>query len=284
MCESAHCTAHMAAASTVTAMLPSVAEAAPAAAAAATAATAAVAASTAAALSVSATPPATGVTRIFLIRHGETIWNAEGRIQGQLDIPLNDSGRSQAQAVADELVKRGIADSVSAVVSSDLSRASETADIIARTIGKVPCYTDAGLREFNFGSDQGKPREETFSRHGAAMEAWLAGDFDQPVNPLAESPSSMVKRGLQALRSAASRGPSVVVVAHGGLIRWCSMSIVNGGGVAPVLKPDTLAMTSIKARIENCCCSTLVYDHATQVFHGESWFENFIGSGLDDTG
>ena len=69
---------------------------------------------------------------IFLIRHGETDWNAEGRWQGHTDVPLNQKGRTQALRVADALRKAGLG----GVVSSDLSRARETAQIDCATLGE----------------------------------------------------------------------------------------------------------------------------------------------------
>src|SRR5271167_1540411 len=79
---------------------------------------------------------------IYLVRHGETDWNAAERWQGHTDIPLNATGRAQADAVAEALSGAGLA----GVVASDLSRAQETANIIAARLGIGVAYVDADLR------------------------------------------------------------------------------------------------------------------------------------------
>ncbi|MDM0011242.1 histidine phosphatase family protein [Variovorax sp. J22P168] len=89
-------------------------------------------------------------TRVIVIRHGETAWNVDTRIQGQLDIPLNDTGRWQAARLGRALAE----EPVTAVYSSDLSRALETARAIAAPL-ELPVQTDAGLRERGFGTFEG---------------------------------------------------------------------------------------------------------------------------------
>src|ERR1700712_3864322 len=94
-------------------------------------------------------------TRIIAIRHGETAWNVDSRIQGQLDIPLNDRGRWQVDQLA-----LGLAGEESAAVyASDLSRAYETAQAVARAAGR-PIVTDTGLRERGFGAFEGLSYDE----------------------------------------------------------------------------------------------------------------------------
>src|SRR5688572_15720897 len=94
--------------------------------------------------------PHSEVTRILAVRHGETAWNVDTRIQGHLDVPLNDTGRWQAQrmgaALADE--------TLDAIYASDLSRAHETALALSHTVG-VAVQTEPGLRERHFGEFQG---------------------------------------------------------------------------------------------------------------------------------
>src|SRR5581483_12433051 len=87
-----------------------------------------------------------GMTTLLLVRHGETDWNSERRWQGHADEPLNETGRAQAREVADELADR----SIDAVYSSDLSRARETAEIIAARLG-LSVTTDARLGEVDVG-------------------------------------------------------------------------------------------------------------------------------------
>ncbi|MFZ3220730.1 MAG: histidine phosphatase family protein, partial [Rhodoferax sp.] len=96
-----------------------------------------------------------GATRIIAVRHGETAWNVDTRLQGQLDIDLNDRGRWQAARLAQALAEEPIA----AIYASDLSRARATAQAIAdqcrgEAAGKVPLHT--GLRERGFGRFDGQ--------------------------------------------------------------------------------------------------------------------------------
>ncbi len=90
------------------------------------------------------------MTTLIIVRHGETDWNVEGRWQGQIDVPLNANGHHQAQLMADSLVHAPI----TAIYSSDLRRASETAGYLARKFN-LPVQTDARLREIHQGVWQG---------------------------------------------------------------------------------------------------------------------------------
>ncbi|MFM7001138.1 MAG: histidine phosphatase family protein, partial [Limnohabitans sp.] len=91
-------------------------------------------------------------TRILAIRHGETAWNVDTRIQGHIDIPLNDTGLQQARWLAEALAER---DQVNAIYASDLSRAHVTAQTIAQAVGQV-VTSHVGLRERHFGDFQGR--------------------------------------------------------------------------------------------------------------------------------
>ncbi|HWX09771.1 MAG TPA: histidine phosphatase family protein, partial [Gaiellaceae bacterium] len=84
---------------------------------------------------------------LLLVRHGETDWNAEGRLQGHTDRPLNEHGRRQAHALAERLA----GDDIAAVYASDLARARETAEILGAKLG-LPVSRDAGLRERDWGN------------------------------------------------------------------------------------------------------------------------------------
>jgi probable phosphoglycerate mutase len=147
------------------------------------------------------------VTTILLVRHGETDWNAERRVQGHSDTPLNETGRSQARALAEELADEGI----DAVYSSDLLRAHETARIVARARGlEVTSIRD--LRERHFGTWEGLTDDEIFARFPEARNgSWGDG----------ESREEMAGRVLQALQRIAEthEGGRVLVVSHGGPLR-----------------------------------------------------------------
>jgi len=241
----------------------------------------------------------TGVTRLLIIRHGETLWNKEGRMQGHLDIGLNDVGKEQAKEVAKALIRLGMAEQIDAVVSSDLSRASETADLIVQDA--CPCalrVIDEGLREMNFGSLTGQKSHDPDVKAAkqAVLKAWKNGDFFESF-PDGESGESLVTRGMRSLRSAANLGSCVVVVAHGGLIRWnaAAMCFPNNGGLdGPLPTPEEakviMAKPEVRELVElpvrNCCCSTILFDHSAGTFQPVSWYRALHGdeSAKDDTG
>jgi uncharacterized phosphatase len=154
-------------------------------------------------------------TTILYVRHGETDWNLARRVQGHTDRPLNDTGRAQAEALAAELA----VEAIDAVYSSDLSRAHETARIVAAGHGlDVTVVPD--LRERDFGTWEGLTDDEILARFPDARgRPW--GD--------AETPDEMARRVLDALRRIADGHPgqTVLVVGHGGplraLLRHCGI-------------------------------------------------------------
>src|SRR5256885_9526342 len=113
------------------------------------------------------------VTRVLAIRHGETAWNVDGRIQGQLDVPLNDTGRWQVHRLALAIADEGI----SAIYSSDLLRALETAQAVARGCDR-PITTDVGLRERGFGVFEGLSYDEINQRWPEQALRWRQRDPD----------------------------------------------------------------------------------------------------------
>jgi uncharacterized phosphatase len=151
-----------------------------------------------------------GMTTILLARHGETDWNVERRVQGHSDTPLNDTGREQARALAEELA----GEPIDAVYSSDLVRAHETARIVAEQRGlDVTAIRD--LREKHFGTWEGLTDQEIFVRFPQTQEtSWRDwGD--------AETREQMAERVLGALHRIAETHPDqrVLVVSHGGPLR-----------------------------------------------------------------
>ncbi|MFD0483926.1 histidine phosphatase family protein [Kineococcus sp. GCM10028916] len=150
-------------------------------------------------------PSPTVPPRTALVRHGETDWNRDGRLQGRTDIPLNDTGRAQARALAGTLAGQGW----SAITSSPLSRARETAQIIADHLGLelLPAHDD--LVERNFGEAEGGNREELTAR------------FPNGERPGGESWPEIVDRGAGAVRRirAEHGDAALLVVAHGTFIR-----------------------------------------------------------------
>ena len=108
---------------------------------------------------------------ILLIRHGETAWNAEKRLQGHLDIPLNAEGERQAAALGAALANEPL----DAIFSSDLRRAMQTAQAVADVQGKTVSI-DPGLRERCFGAFEGLQYHEIEARYPEAYAAWRARD------------------------------------------------------------------------------------------------------------
>ena len=153
-------------------------------------------------------------TRIIAIRHGETAWNVDTRIQGHLDIPLNDTGLWQARQVAHALAGEPIA----AVYTSDLQRAHATAQAVATATG-APLTTDLGLRERSFGHFQGR----TFAQIEAELPEdalrWRKRDPHYAPDG-GESLMSLRERIARTVTALAARhvGEQVVMVAHGGVL------------------------------------------------------------------
>ncbi|WP_460773961.1 histidine phosphatase family protein [Microbacterium sp. GXF7504] len=156
------------------------------------------------------------MTRLLLIRHGETDWNRARRVQGVTDIPLNDTGRAQARDAA-ATVADMLAGEPALIVSSDLQRALETARIIAASLALPEPWTTPMLRERSYGDAEGMVFEEFHARFGAFGEAEPTG---------AEDRSAVRDRAVRALRDAAAEtvrradeDTTLIAVAHGGLIR-----------------------------------------------------------------
>ena len=154
------------------------------------------------------------VTRIVAVRHGETVWNAEMRMQGQLDTALSARGQRQARRTATALADEGI----EAIVASDLVRASATAAAIADVV-KLPVTTDTGLRERHFGIFQGWTYAEIDVRWPEAAARWR--HHDPTFAP--EGGESLIEfdgRAVAAMTriAAAARGRTIAVVTHGGVL------------------------------------------------------------------
>lgn len=176
---------------------------------------------------------------IFLVRHGETEWNRIGRWQGTTDIPLSDVGRDQARALADRLRGRGITQ----VHASDLSRARETAEIVAAALGIARLEIDPRLRERGFGCFEGLTREECAARHAEAWARYLADRRDTPID--AEPYEGVVARvvaGLTAVAESADPKGHTLVVSHGAAIRSFVHTIT--GTAPPPLANTALFLVS----------------------------------------
>lgn len=156
------------------------------------------------------------MSRLVLVRHGRTAWNLEGRAQGHTDVDLDDVGRAQAAAVAPVLARMA----PTALWSSDLARARQTAEQVAAATGLTPSY-DARLREFDVGERAGLTVAEFAERFPAEHASWKSGHITGLV-PGAETPQQVVERVVPALREiwdATPAGETTVVVAHGAALK-----------------------------------------------------------------
>ncbi|HZS24730.1 MAG TPA: histidine phosphatase family protein [Gaiellaceae bacterium] len=161
------------------------------------------------------------MTTLLLVRHGETDWNAEGKLQGHTDRPLNDFGRRQAKALADRLA----GEEIHAVYASDLARARETAEILGARLG-LEVVIDPDLREKNWGNWEGLTSEER-------LHVEFAG----------ESTEAHRERVLRSVHRivAAHPGERVAVVTHGGSLRRIQAALA--GAALPVI--DNCAVWSV---------------------------------------
>ncbi|WP_449281414.1 histidine phosphatase family protein [Leucobacter sp.] len=164
---------------------------------------------------------------IVVVRHGETDWNIGRRIQGRTEIPLNETGRSQARAAAAILRRSG---AWTRVVSSPLGRAAETASIIAEVLGLPAPGLDHGILERDFGPAEGLLVAEAAAR-------WPGLEV-----PGAESLTDLAERGARALSRHLHEAPGTVVVAHGALIR-STLSVLSGQEAPRILNGEAWVLS-----------------------------------------
>ena len=156
--------------------------------------------------------------KIILIRHGETAWNAERRLQGHLDIPLNAEGERQARLLAGALA----AEPIDLIFSSDLQRARQTAQAVA-TLRGMPLQIEPGLRERCYGGFEGLLYSEIEQRFPAEFAAWQARDVDAILptgKNCGESFRQFYARATTAILGLAQAhaGQTIAMVAHGGVL------------------------------------------------------------------
>jgi broad specificity phosphatase PhoE len=179
---------------------------------------------------------------LYLVRHGETDWNLQRRIQGSTDVPLNENGRAQAKRAGQLLAGR----SWDAVIASPLSRAVDTASIIAAEVGLPGPTTDPRLVERAYGAAEGLEISEVDRRY--------PGDAHVPGR---ESREDVAARALEALLEIGEAHPdqAVIVVSHGGLIR----SVL--GAVDPRTRHPAITNGSIHSfRHDNGTVSLIRFD------------------------
>lgn len=158
--------------------------------------------------------PAAMQTTLLLIRHGETAWNVEGRIQGHFDQPLNDTGLAQARAVGE----RFRTEKLDAIFASDLMRAMQTAQPVAAASG-LRVAPEPALRERHLGVLQGLTAEEARTRTPQAWTVFRSRAADAHLEA-GESLATFATRALTALQRIAQEnaGKRIAIVTHGGVL------------------------------------------------------------------
>jgi len=182
---------------------------------------------------------------MIFVRHGQTVWNAESRYQGHSDTDLSEVGRLQALRVADRLK----CEPISAVYSSDLRRASDTAAMIAERHG-LDVQTDVRLRECEFGEWEGLTVTQIKERYAEIYRIYQVDSVTQRA-PKGERLESLVARVGEAIDEIAERHPddTVVVAGHGGTVH-AAVCYMLGASL----------YTFRKIRIDNCSITTLSLD------------------------
>lgn len=162
-------------------------------------------------------------SRLLLVRHAESTWNAAHRIQGQLDPPLSERGFTQADALAERLRGRRLA----GFYSSDLCRTWQTAEPIAQAVGMQP-EPLAGLREVALGEWEGKTREELMAEYPEEWAAWTR-EPSWDIVPGGEGAAAFASRVAATLAEIRQRHPEgdVLCVTHGGVIQVALANLVG---------------------------------------------------------
>ncbi len=172
-------------------------------------------------------PPGSPATRLALVRHGQSTWNAVGRWQGQANPPLSPLGEEQAAEAAEQLRDTG----VTGVVTSDLVRARRTGEIVVDALGLGPVTVCPDLGEYDVGDWSGLTKPEIEKRWPGQQAEWFGGRL--PTTPGGEGRVPFDRRVMGAvLRVAAEADPGsvLVVVTHGGVIR----ALERAAGASPV--------------------------------------------------
>ena len=155
--------------------------------------------------------------RVLLVRHGQTDYNAERRVQGKIDIPLNDIGRWQAERIGARLASYG----PTMIFSSDLSRAADTAQAIAAHHPETPFLKTETLREVGYGIFEGMDADEIVQAYPREFELWQGDRFGY-MPPEAETIAEQRARaeGVAAMVLDHGRaGDTIIVVSHGAIMR-----------------------------------------------------------------
>ena len=198
------------------------------------------------------------MTRFFLVRHGETEWNRLRKIQGISDIPLNDTGRSQAAALGDILSKHRF----DLIVSSPLSRALETAQIVARKLGMPAPLVIQDLVERNYGEAEGSS--------GLELDTLYPPDTEIPGR---EDRADVTKRVVRTLHDLAIRHPEadILAVAHGAVIRCVVDYAAPGEYSEPITNCSVHSFSHVAGSLE-----LVAFDDPMEVLSHELADDEFV--------
>jgi len=184
---------------------------------------------------------------IYCIRHGQSTYNAEGRIQGQSDVPLSPLGRRQAEAMAHALAEAMAGRRPDAIFASPLRRALETARPLADRF-ELPLQTDPRLKEIHAGVFQDRIHAEIEREYPGHLPRWRSGDLDYRM-PGGESRRELIRRGKEALLAIRRLDyREVCVVAHGGVLLAAMKAVL---GIASEEPPLTMKNASISKIVFN---------------------------------
>jgi probable phosphoglycerate mutase len=212
---------------------------------------------------------------LYAIRHGETDWNLQGRIQGQLDVPLNALGRAQAQAAARALAAELAGRRPTALLASDLERAYSTAQAIGTALGGLPAQVELRLRERRFGIFQGLSFDEVEARHPEAHRQWRE-----------RVPGFAPPGGGESLESVHARVAAVLA----DCVRWYGdddeavvILVAHGGVLDSVYRlAHGIGLDAPRGwRLSNCTLNRLRWHRAARAWAVESWDDTAHLRGLD---
>lgn len=205
--------------------------------------------------------------RQYLIRHGESVSNQEGRVQGQEDVELSALGMRQAEAVAAWCRQIAAREPIDELWSSPLRRARETAERIAAEIG-LPVRVDEQLRELHAGVFQGHLWSDLEQRFPEEVALWRSGDVEYAI-PGGESRAQLAARGRVVLESLSGRpAGSMIVVAHGGILTAALGSLV--GRSHPLLAAAAERPFTRLPALANCSVTRIEWPGPTLVTFNET--------------
>ena len=187
--------------------------------------------------------------KLYLIRHGQTDWNVEGKIQGRQDIPLNDMGRRQARALADGMKSRPVA----SVYSSPQKRAMETAEAIAGPLG-LTVKAVPQLMEIGYGDWEGRSAEDILTTDRELYESWWqhpatvappGGETLNQVDERCRQAWDMIRSGMKG---------DTAVVAHGGTLAHFIVHLLEGQREAKEIVVSNASITTMDYDPESGAC------------------------------